>query len=586
MPLDAVFLTALTKELRQSIVASRIDKVQQPDHDSILLTLRCKTGNNKLLISCNPNRPRAHLTHVSYENPSSAPMFCMLLRKHFSGGHISCVDQPPMERVLDITIDCMDEMGTPDQKHLILEMMGRNSNLIVTGSDGRIIDCIRRVDYEMSEKRQVLPGLFYHLPPGQNKKNPLNLSMSDWQKLLLSVSTERRLDQWLMDTFAGLSPLICRELAFLASGETDADLNSFSYEARQNLAKFLFQQMCIIQKEDFVPVLLLREDMPSDFSYRTITQYGNLVCQRTTVGFSQLLDEFYSARDQAERLKSRSSAMTKTISNLLNRCIRKLNAQRQELMQSENRERLRQLGDIVTANLSSIRRGQARLVAEDFYDPEMKQIEIFLQPHLSPQQNAAKYYKDYTKAKHAQQYLTEQISIGEEEQSYLESVLDEISRACNERELSEIRQELIDGTYLKAGSKKNNKVQMSKPRHFVSAEGFDIYVGRNNRQNDQLTLKTARKTDIWLHAQKIHGSHVIILCEKSYPGKETLAQAAMLAALYSQASQSQNVPVDYTSVKNVRKPSGAKPGMVTYDHYNTTWATPDPGLASKLECKK
>ena len=585
MPLDAVFLTAVTGELREQVLGARIDKIHQPDRDTVLLSLRSQGGNRKLLISCNPNHPRAHLTQASYENPAAPPMFCMLLRKHLIGGRVVSLTQPPMERVLDLGLDCTDELGAEAEKHLIVEIMGRNSNLILTGPDGRIIDCVRRVDYEMSEKRQVLPGLFYHLPPGQDKRNLLETDLDALTHLLASIECPVRMDKWLTDRFAGISPLIGRELSYRLTGDVETDLSCLTQAQRREIAEGLDRFFDDIRAGRFSPVLLRREEKPSDFTYLPVGQYGDYMAQEIADCFSELLDMFYTTRDQEARLKSRSSAMHKTISNLRNRTLRKLEAQRRELAASTDRERLRQYGDIVTANLYRIQRGQTSLEAEDFYDPEMKPVVILLQPHLSPQQNAARYYKDYTKAKHAEQFLTQQIAKGEMEQTYLESVLDEIQRAGSDRELAEIRQELTDGGYLRPSGKKAQKVQASKPRHFVSTEGFHIYVGRNNRQNDQLTLKTAWKTDLWLHTQKIHGSHVIVLCEKEQPGPDTIAQAAMLAALYSQASHGQNVPVDYTAVRNVRKPVGAKPGMVIYDHYNTTWATPDPQLAETLEVK-
>ena len=583
MPLDAVFLTGLARELREQILGAKVDKVYQPDRDAVVLSLHGPMGSSRLLLTCNPNHPRAHLTRASYENPATPPMFCMLLRKHLIGGRITALTQPPMERVLDFALDCTDEMGAPVQRHLILEIMGRNSNLILSGEDGRIIDCVRRVDYEMSEKRQVLPGLFYRLPPGQDKLDPLETGPEQLAAMVQAVEDSVRLEKWLMQQFSGLPPLICRELAFRLTGDVDTDLATLSPFSRQVLADGLSRFFDTLRQGALRPYTLVKDGKPSDFTYLAVEQYGDFMEVVPKDSFSGLLDDFYAARDQAERMKSRASAMTKTISNLLARTTRKLENQRRELAQSADRERLRQLGDIVTANIYRMTRGQTRLEAEDFYDPEMKTVAIPLQPHLSPQQNAAKFYKDYTKAKHAEQYLTQQIAKGETEQAYLESVLDELSRAGSEKELAEIRQELTEGGYLRAQGKKAMKVSASKPRHFVSSEGFHIYVGRNNRQNDQLTLKTAWKTDLWFHTQKIHGSHVIVLCEKDSPGPDTIAQAAMLAALYSQASQGQNVPVDYTAVKNVKKPAGGKPGMVIYDHYNTVWATPDAELARTLE---
>jgi predicted ribosome quality control (RQC) complex YloA/Tae2 family protein len=315
-----------------------------------------------------------------------------------------------------------------------------------------------------------------------------------------------------------------------------------------------------------------------------ITQYGALVESRRQESFSQLLDLFYAKKDAAARMKSKSQAIVKTITNLRNRTARKLENQKKELLATADRDALRIQGELITANLYRMERGQTKLVAENYYDPELRTIEIPLNPTLSPQQNAAKYFKDYNKAKNAEIYLTEQIQKGQVELEYLSSILDELSRAETEKDLTEIRGELISGGYLRnTDKKKKMKVQPSKPMEFRSSTGLRIRVGRNNTQNDALTLKSAFKSDLWLHTQKIHGSHVIVSCEGQAPDQDTVLEAAKLAAYYSQARESQNVPVDFTIVKHVKKPVGAKPGMVIYDHYNTVYVTPDAALPEKLK---
>ncbi len=574
MPFDAVFLSAVIDEMSPKLLGSRVEKIQQPSRDTVLLTLR---GKEKLLLSANVNRPRVHLTQASFENPAQPPMFCMLLRKHLSGGRIANIYQPTAERSIDIAFDCTDEMGVPCQKHLILELMGRNSNLILSGSDGRIIDCLRRVDFEMSQLRQVLPGLFYHEPPRQDKKIPHEVEMSDICALLSDIDAQKRLDKWLLDTFAGLSPLIARELSYSFCGETDADILSMD---REKLAQFLFEQFRFAEK---TPILLLKEDKPSDFSYREIRQYENFMKIERFDTFCTMLDAFYTQSDHSERMRQKSLTLRKTVTTLRERTLRKLELQRKEYESTLDRERLRQLGDIVTANIHSIARGQQLLRVTDFYDPEMREIEVPLKPNLSPQQNAAKFYKDYTKAKHAEKILSEQITHGEMEEKYLAAVLDELNRAENERDLSEIRAELEAGGYVRPlDRKKQQKIQPSKPMAFVSSDGYRIFVGRNNRQNDLLSLKTARKDDLWLHVQKFHGTHVIIDCHGTTPPDETITEAAQLAAYYSEAREGQNVSVDITSVRNLKKPNGAKPGMVIYERYRTVIVTPDPALPAKL----
>ena len=576
MPFDAIFLTAVIREL-QPLLGSRVDKIQQPSRDTVLLHLRGR-GSGKLLLSANVNRPRIHLTEASFENPAQPPMFCMLLRKHLTGGRLQEIQQPPAERSVSLIFDCTDEMGIPCRKSLILELMGRNSNLILTGAEGRILDCLRRVDFEMSEQRQVLPGLFYRDPPRQDKRIPQETDEAEIAVLLSAAEPGRRLDQWLLGTFAGISPLIARELCFRFTGATDTPLAGLSLPA---LAAFLEAQFASM--DSFTPVLLLRGGVPAEFSYREILQYGDFMEETRCGSFSQLLDRFYTQTDRAERMRQKSQTLRKTVTTLHERVLRKLELQRRERDSTLNREQLRRMGDIVTANLHAITRGQALLRAENFYEADAPLIEIPLKPELSPQQNAAKFYKEYAKAKTAEKILTQQLAQGEAEAEYLAAVLDELSRAESEADLAEIRQELEAGGYLRpADRKKQPKLPPSKPMEFVSGDGYHIFVGRNNRQNDQLSMKTARKDDLWLHIQKFHGTHVIIACAGVRPPDRTVTEAAMLAAFYSQAKNGQNVPVDVTQVRNLRKPSGAKPGMVVYDRYQTVIVTPDPELPEKL----
>ena len=583
MPIDAVFLESLRCELQQQLLACRVDKVQQPERDTILLSMRGPNGGGKLLLTASPNHPRIQLTSLSFENPAQPPMFCMLLRKHLTGGRLVSISQPPLERLVELTFDCIDEMGTPCRKKLILEIMGRNSNLILTGADGRILDCLRRVDFEMSEQRQVLPGLYYHLPPTQGKRSPWDASEEELRALLCAQKTQKMADSFLLETFGGLSPLLCRELAYAVFGQVDLDLSQLTDAQREDAAGNLFDALDRLHTGKRTPVILVRDERPWDFTCIPIRQYEGLIAQEPQPSFSALLDTFYAKRDSLERMRQKTQALRKTLTNLHNRTARKLANQQKELEATFDREHLRRLGDIVTANLHVISRGQARLTAVDFYDPEMKEIDIPLNPAISPQQNATKFYKDYQKAKTAEKVLTEQIAKGEAELSYLASVLDELSRVESERDMQDIRQELTEGGYLReTGQKKKMKLPASKPMVFRSSDGFEILVGRNNRQNDLLTCKLAQKQDIWLHTQKIHGSHVIIACAPETPPDRTVTEAMQLAAYFSQAREGQNVPVDYTRVKNVKKPAGAKPGMVIYDHYSTAVVTPDAALAEKL----
>lgn len=578
MPFDAMFLSAVCDELRQELIGARVEKIQQPARDMVVLQLR---GKARLLLSASGNRPRFHVTQASYENPAQPPMFCMLLRKHLAGGRIAAIEQPPAERSVELTLDCTDEMGTPCQKRLILELMGRNSNLILTDGENRILDCMRRVDFEMSEQRQVLPGLFYHRPPRQEGKlTPQELTKPALERLLAQTAAPVHLDHWIVDHVAGISPLIARELAFGFCGETDADVLTLD---RARLAEALTQPSLLQARQ---PTLLLCGGRPKDFTYCPIRQYGAYMTARTMPSFSALLDAFYTETEQRERMLQKSQSLRRTVTNLLERTRRKLAAQRKEREASLDRETLRRRGDIVTANLHAMTRGMTVLRAEDFYQEDMPEIEIPLRPELSPQQNAARFYKEYNKAKHAEKILAEQIARGEIEEEYLGAVLDELNRAESERDLAEIRAELEAGGYVRSADRRRQQKQpASRPMRFRSSDGFEILVGRNNRQNDQLSLKTARRDDLWLHIQKFHGTHVIICCAGAPVPDGTITEAAMLAAWYSQAREGQNVPVDVTQVRNLRKPNGAKPGMVVYDRYRTVIVTPDAALCERLRAE-
>ena len=578
MPFDAMFLSAVCDELRQELIGARVEKIQQPARDMVVLQLR---GKARLLLSASGSRPRFHVTQASYENPAQPPMFCMLLRKHLAGGRIAAIEQPPAERSVELTLDCTDEMGTPCQKRLILELMGRNCNLILTDGENRILDCMRRVDFEMSEQRQVLPGLFYHRPPRQEGKlTPQELTEPALERLLEQTAAPVHLDRWIVDHVAGISPLIARELAFGFCGETDADVLTLD---RARLAEALTQPSLLQARQ---PTLLLCGGRPKDFTYCPIRQYGAYMTARTMPSFSALLDAFYTETEQRERMLQKSQSLRRTVTNLLERTRRKLAVQRKEREASLDRETLRRRGDIVTANLHAMTRGMTVLRAEDFYQEDMPEIEIPLRPELSPQQNAARFYKEYNKAKHAEKMLAEQIARGEIEEEYLGAVLDELNRAESERDLAEIRAELEAGGYVRSADRRRQQKQpASRPMRFRSSDGFEILVGRNNRQNDQLSLKTARRDDLWLHIQKFHGTHVIVCCAGAPVPDGTITEAAMLAAWYSQAREGQNVPVDVTQVRNLRKPNGAKPGMVVYDRYRTVIVTPDAALCERLRAE-
>ena len=567
MAFDAFYLRAVLEEVK-ALGDARVDKIHQPSRDMVILHLKGREDRAKLLINPNPAAPRMHLTDSNPENPAQPPMFCMLLRKHLLGGRLLSVTQPDMERAAVLTFSCTDEMGDRVEKRLVAELMGRTCNLYLLGPDGRIIDCLRRVGLDETSHRPALPGLIYQDPAPVEKLNPLGLQAEDYVNLLTDPGSDILCDR-LMDELGGLSPLVCREAALYAAGDVHARVTDAPItDVAEKLDLFFREHL-----SHPAPYYFTAPDgTPKQFAFCPIRQYGN--CHQAQ-GFSQLLDQFYTLRDQKDSMRQKSQAVRKTVSNLFQRLTRKMAIQEKELTATYDRERLRQLGDIVTANLHRIARGQTTLEAEDFYDEAMKLIDIPLSPLLSPQQNAAKFYKDYTRMKNAEKELTRQLALGREELQYLQSVLDELDRAATEQELEEIRQELREGGYLKADhSKKRMKQSKLSAMRFVSTDGYPIYVGRNNRQNDELTFKLARKDDLWLHASKVHGSHVIISCGGTTPPDDTVTQAAQLAAYYSETGSGQNIPVDVTPVKQVKKIPSGKPGMVIYHSYRTVIANP------------
>lgn len=573
MAFDAVFLTAVADELRETILDTRIDKVQQPDRFTVLLSVRSRDYNGKLLLSLSPSAARVHLTETAPENPAQPSMFCMLLRKHLTGSRITNIEQPPMERLLDFTLDGTNEFGEPCRRHLIAELMGRGANLILCGEDGRIIDCLRRIELDPAQKRPVLPGLYYHLPPLPERYDPAQADAAQLRRLL--EKAEGPLAAWLQRTFGGLSPMICREIALFAGGDIDA-------LAEPAQAEKIEAWFSLIREKRFLPMLLCEGRTPKAFAYCEIFQYGDYLTQRRCGSFSELLDAFYASRDREDRMRTRTQALHKTVSTLLKRTERKLQNQREELASAVDREHLRRMGDLLKANLHTLSRGQKTARVVDFYDPELREVTVPLSELLSPQQNAEKYYKEYAKAKTAEKVLTEQIAHGEAECAYFEAVLEELQRAETEKDVAEIRQELAESGYVRDTEKKKMKSAPSRPMAFRATDGTPILVGRNNRQNDLLTLKTAAKNDLWLHVQKQPGSHVIIDCSEGEPTDATVTEAAMLAAWFSSAKNGQNVAVDVTNARYVKKPMGARPGMVIYDRYRTVFVTPDAETVEKL----
>ena len=577
MSLDAICLRALTNELKGQLLGARIDKVQQPARDQIVLLLR---GNLRLLINAGPNQPRVQLTEVLRENPAEPPMLCMLLRKHLVGGRITEIEQSGLERIVTFTVRSVNELGESGTKKLVLEAMGRRSNLLLLDEDDRILDCMRRVEFEVSGARALLPGLYYQLPTPLDKLSLLTDPEGAVELARRGGGAEETVERFLLDRYLGISPLIARELALHAFGAADARFADRS-DGCERLAAEMERLAEAVRENRFTPTMLSREGKPVDFTYCPITQYGAETVQTTFPTFSALLDAFYTERDRQEAAQRRGRELTRTVTSAHDRVVRKLGMLEKEYAASQDRDTLRLYGDLITANLYRMKGGERVLQAENYYEDGCPLIDIPLDPLLTPQQNAAKNYKQYNKLKTAEFHLREQIEKAENERAYLESVLQELSQAETEQEFAEIRRELQETNYLKKSSGKKEQKRAFAPRTFQTSGGLEVLVGRSNVQNDQLTKK-ADKRDYWFHTQHIHGSHVILRCAGLTPGDEDLREAAMLAAYFSQAKESSGVPVDYCPVKFVKKPAGARPGMVTYDNHRTLYVTPEEGLVKKL----
>lgn len=571
MPLDAICLSALTKELSEKLAGAKIDKIQQPERDMILLALRGRGENLRLLIAAGTGNARVHLTKSAFENPAEPPMFCMLLRKHLVGARILSVSQPKYERVLKLELETRDELGVEGHKTLIAELIGRSANLILIDAEGRILDCLRRMDYGGDAERRMLPGMFYRDVPPQTKPALLETEPETVRAMIENADKTRPIDKWLLESFAGLSPLVCRELSFRCGGDWTL------------LPVLLDAFIESVRAGELQPYLYFDGKKPADFSFMRLKQYGDALRCEEADSFSDMLDRFYTGRDKLEQQRRRGHELLKTVRTVRDRQQRKLNARYEELKKSEDREGVRKNAELITANLYRLKKGDSVLRCQDYYDPDCPEIEIRLDPLKTPQQNAAAMFKDYNKRKAAAEHLTTLIADGEAQLDYLNSVLELIGAAESEKDLADLRRELVDTGYIKASAgKKREKVKSQAPLRFVSSDGREILVGRSNMQNDELTTRLGRRTDYWLHTQKIHGSHVLIRCEGEPPSDKCIEEAAVIAAYYSQGRGGGKIPVDYTMLRFVRKPSGALPGKVIYTDYKTIMVDSDEELVNKL----
>lgn len=587
MSFDGIVTKAVVKELREKLIGGRVDKVYQQEKDEILLHIHSKGINYRLIMSASSNNPRTYLTNYSKKNPSEPPMFCMLLRKHLIGGIILNIEQFLLDRVIFIDISAIDELGQPTEKRIIIEIMGKHSNIIlIDKSSIKIIDSVKRVYEDMSRIRQILPGMVYEEPPLQDKFNPLFITEEEFSNLFNSSDKNLPCFKFLYFNFLGLSPLISREICFDANIDIDRTLNSI-YEKDKNSLYLSFNKfMSQVSKEEFTPISISDSNKSEILAFHALdlNQFG-IENKIPFDSISKLLDNFYHRKDIIDRISQKSQSIRKSIQVKLDRALNKLAKQKEELFESQDREKYKIYADLISANLHLIPRGGNNIDLKNFYDENMSKINVPLDIKLSPIANAQKYYKKYSKLKNAHQLLLEQIPETEDEISYLENVLMSIENSTEIEELDEIKEELINEGYIKGSLKKKKKKDnvVSKPLHYISKDGFDIYVGKNNKQNDYLTLRLSQKDDIWLHVQNMPGSHVIIKRSGKTIPSTTLEEAAVLAAYYSKGKNSNHVSVDYTERKNVKKPKNAKTGMVIYESFKTIIINPSKELVDNIE---
>ncbi len=578
MALDGIVISALTNELSQKLTGGRIDKIHQPERDELLISVRGYGAAYKLLVCANPSFPRLHLIDTPKENPDKPPMFCMLLRKHISGGKILSVSQDGFERIIKIAIESYDEMGYLSEKTLIVEIMGKHSNIILIDADGKILGSIIPVDMSVSSVRLVMPGLQYEAPPSQGKKNPLNEGRDDIASVLLHDETP--LWKQLLDSYSGISPLVAREAVHRAMGRCDILGIEAAHEDLDNIALQFYSIMQDIKTNSYNPCIITDKLTGKllDFCSIDISQYGSGARCEHFAAMNEAVDSFYTKKASSESIRQRSGDLLKFLSVSLDRCRKKLQLQHEILKKAAKRDKYKMYGDLLTANIYRITPGAREITLENFYSENMEEVTIPLKYDLTPAKNAQRYYTKYNKEKTAEAETLKQMKLNETEIDYLESVQEAVQRCETNSEITQIRDELIEEGYLKNKGRlqKKKKAGGINPLHITSPDGYDIYIGRNNKQNDYVTLKLARSTDIWFHTKGIHGSHVIVKTDDALEvSDETYLLAARLAAYYSKGRTSQSVPVDYTEVKNVKKPSGAKPGMVIYVSYNTLYVTPD-----------
>ena len=572
MAFDACMMRAVLSEFSDNFPEAKIEKVLQPANDEIDLVIHYGKKSSRLLFNVGPNAPRLQLTDKVKENPLKAPMFCMFLRKRLLGAKITGVVQPGFDRIAMFSVSGYDEMGFPSEMKIVCEIMGKYANFILLDGEDKIISALKMIDFSASTIRQVLPGLKYRAPAMQEKLSPLEIDENAFYAKLSDFPSEKSGEKFITTTYSGIATQIAHELVFRATGSVGTPVAAIN---KEKFCSVFSEWQSLLIEERYTPTVALDQSgKPIDYSYMDITYLGDYATCRKFETLGELFDLYFAEKDRLEKIHQRAHDIRTLLSNAKSRTEKKLLIQREALADSEKGESYKRAGDLITANIYRIKRGDRSLTAIDYYDESCPEITVELDERLSPAANAQRMYKLYNKCKTAKTVLTEQITKWEDELLYLESVQSFLDAAETEQDIADLRDELYSSGYAsRMKGYKAPKVSKSKPLTFTTTDGLTLYVGKNNVQNDRLTFKVAEKDDIWFHVKDIPGSHVILVTEGREPSDRDYTEAAGIAAGYSKAT-GDHVAVDYTRVKNIKKPVGAKPGFVTYKTNYTAYVKP------------
>ena len=585
MAFDAGMVACITHELKNVLCGGRVDKIHQPERDETDIFIRAGGKTLKLLISASSGSPRINISEQSKDNPSAPPAFCILLRKHLSGAKILDIYQREFERMTVIEFESRDEMGFVSKKKLICEIIGKFSNLILTEENGRIIGVAKPLDFTDSEKRQLLNGMIYEMPPKQDKQNPLEVTKTGFISAI-SGFEDMPCDKYIIRSYLGISPLIAREISYLASGSTDTPLGEIPAET---LWAEFSKIINAIKNNEYSPCIIKIEGKMTEFSFVNIRQYGKSGEVIHFLSPSKMIEEFFITRDTAERVRSRAQDIFRTMTNAEHRLKKKIEIQKKELEECAEKEKFKEYADLITANLYAIKQGQSRVTLINYYSEDMEEVTLELDTRKTPVKNAQNYYKKYAKMKNAEVELARQIEIAEKELDYVYSVFDALGRASGANELEEIRAELSKTGYASRMKRRQmGSVKKAKPKltEYETTNGYKVLCGKNNVQNDYLTFEVAEKLDYWFHVKNAPGSHVVLQCAGlPEPPAEDFTEAAIIAATNSSLAEGggKNITVDYTLAKNIKKPPASKPGYVTYATNYAAYVTPDKELCKKLQ---